>query len=69
VLFGEPGKPKMSDCTSFADLGGWSPVSVITAKAEGIVFVLAAKFKHQTRGDEMLTMQCQVLPVNIICVR
>lgn len=65
MLRAEPGEPKMSDCTRFAVFGGWSPTKVITAEAEGLIFVLAAKFKHQNRGGEMLMMQCQELPVNV----
>ena len=65
ALRGAPAEPAMADCTSFASFGGWSPTSVVTTEAEGVTFVLAAKFQHKLRGDEMLMMQCQELPVNI----
>ena len=61
----DPGTPKMSDCTSFANFGGWSQVRAVTTNALGINFVLAATFTHKTRGKEMLMMQCQQLPDSI----
>jgi len=71
MIRAEHGQELKSNCTPYGNLGGWEAVSVATAKAAGVIFVLAAKFQHkgsQRQGQsakEMMMMQCQQLPHNI----